>query len=341
MYVSAEVLQVLQDNTTPDAASGGRMVGEQKLKIRILEGTHKNEVLEIANYLSALHNVDAGQGSRIVVRVDTQTNGSYTASVYNYDRKGALYGLAAAFLLLLCLTGGRKGVMSMLGLFYTVICIVFFMLPMLLRGASPIWTAIIVCVLSTAVCFLLLDGINRKTVSAVAGTICGIILASFAASIAGTMASLNGYNMQEAESLLLQIGSDRIQIDGLLAAGIMISALGAVMDIAISISSSVYEIYQANPKVNFTGLFRSGINVGRDAMGTMANTLIFAFVGSALNMLVLIYSYGIPFSQLINTDLIGIEIMQGIAASLGVVLTVPLVTLISARLIIGEARSRI
>ena len=132
--------------------------------------------------------------------------------------------------------------------------------------------------------------------------------------------------------MLLQAGN-KIQIDSLLVAGIIISALGAVMDIAISISSSIYELHQANPKLGTGALLRSGMNIGRDAMGTMANTLILAFVGSSLNMLLLIYSYGIPFSQLINTDLIGVEIIQGIAASVGIVLTVPVVALIGSQII--------
>lgn len=335
-YVTAKVTQILKNDTSPDPASGGRILGEQQLRIQILQGPHKDEVMDIPNYLSALHNVYANQGSRIVVRVDTQTNGSYTASVYNYDRNGALFGLMAAFLLLLCIAGGKKGVKSMFGLLFTMACVIFIMLPMILSGASPVWSAILIALLTTAVCFILLDGINRKTVSAALGTVCGVVFAAVFAACASSAASLNGFNMQEAESLLLQIGSNKMQIDGLLVAGIIISALGAVMDISISIASSVYELHQLNPKLGPGTLFRSGMNIGRDAMGTMANTLILAFVGSSLNMMVLIYSYGIPFSQLINTDLIGIEIMQGIAANLGMILTVPLVAFISSRIISHE-----
>jgi uncharacterized membrane protein len=333
MYVRAKVTQMVKNDTSPDPATGGRVLGEQELRIQILEGTHKGENMNVENDLSALHNVDAHQGSRIVVRIDTQTNGSYTASVYNYDRTGVLFGLAAFFLLLLCIVGGRKGIQSIFGLLFTMACVVFLMLPMVLKGGSPVWSAILVAVLTTAVCFILLDGINGKTVSAALGTVVGVVFAGLFASLAGMAASMNGFNMQEAESLLLQAGKNRIQIDGLLVGGIIISALGAVMDIAISISSSLYELHQANPKFGSGELFRSAMNIGRDAMGTMANTLILAFVGSSLNTLVLIDSYGIPFSQLINTDLIGIEILQGIAGSIGIVLTVPAVAWIASQIV--------
>jgi len=332
LYVTAKVTQVIKDETSPDPASGGRILGQQQFRIEILQGSHKGENMEIPNYLSALHNVYARQGSRIVVRIDTQTNGSYSASVYNYDRAGALIGLIVCFLLLLCIIGGRKGIQSMFGLLFTIACVFFIMLPMILNGAPPVWSAILIAVLTISACFILLDGVNGKTISAFLGAVVGVVCAGIFASIAGAAASMSGFNMQEAESMLLQAGN-KIQIDSLLVAGIIISALGAVMDIAISISSSIYELHQANPKLGTGALLRSGMNIGRDAMGTMANTLILAFVGSSLNMLLLIYSYGIPFSQLINTDLIGVEIIQGIAASVGIVLTVPVVALIGSQII--------
>lgn len=212
------------------------------------------------------------------------------------------------------------------------------MLPLILGGFSPVRAALIISVLNASVCFTLLDGVNRKTVSAAIGTVCGVLCAAGVAAAAGGAASLNGFNMQEAESLLLQTGKCKIEIGGLFVAGIIISALGGVMDIAVSISSSVSELHRVNPKLGAKGLFRSGIRIGRDAMGTMATTLILAFVGSSLNTMVLIDSYGIPFAQLINTDLIGVEIVQGIAASLGIIVTVPLVTMISSRFLAREPR---
>jgi len=265
--------------------------------------------------------------------VDTQINGSYTASVYNYDRNVPLLSLAAIFLLTLCLIGGKKGIKSMLGLVFTLGSMIFLMLPMILSGISPILSAVLIAVLTTVVCFILLDGINRKTISAMLGTVCGVGCSAVFAELAGLAASLNGYNMQEAESLLLQADSHPVQVQGLLVAGIIISALGAAMDISISIASSVHEFHQLNPALRPTDLFRSGMNVGRDAMGTMANTLILAFFGSSLNLMILIFSYGIPFSQLINTDLIGVEIIQAVTANFGMILSIPLVALFSSRII--------
>ncbi|OCN00196.1 hypothetical protein A7X67_17450 [Clostridium sp. W14A] len=330
-FVSAKVLEISEDNTSTDPASGGRRVGEQQLKIQILQGPHKGEVMETPNYLSALHNVYAHQGSRIVVRIDTQKSGSYAASVYNYDRSAVLLGITSFFLLLLCVAGGKRGIRSMFGLLFTMSCVFFLLIPMILNAVSPVLAAVVIALLTSPVCFLLLAGWNGKAVSAMLGTAAGVAFSGLFSAAAGAAAGMNGFNMQEAESLLLQTGKSNIQIDGLLVAGIIVSSLGAVMDIAISIASAVSELHAASPKMEARKLFRSGLSIGRDAMGTMANTLILAFTGSSLNMLVLIGSYGIPFSQLISTDLIGVELLQSIAGCIGIILTVPLVALISSR----------
>ena len=142
--------------------------------------------------------------------------------------------------------------------------------------------------------------------------------------------------MPEAENLILY-GADRgLKISGLLVCGVLISALGAVMDVALGIASSVWELREQNPALSAKELFGSGMHIGRDAMGTMANTLILAFAGSSLNMLLLVQTYDIPFIQLINTDYICIEVIQSIAGAMGILLTVPIVAFISAALMAGR-----
>ena len=129
---------------------------------------------------------------------------------------------------------------------------------------------------------------------------------------------------------MLRASDQGLHISSLLVCGILIAALGAVMDVAMSIASSCHELHALNPELTTRQLFRSGMNIGRDAMGTMANTLILAFAGSALNMLILFQAYDYPFLQIINSDMMSIEILQGIAGSIGIILTVPLVAFISA-----------
>ena len=130
--------------------------------------------------------------------------------------------------------------------------------------------------------------------------------------------------MSEAENLLLYGAEKGLTISGLLVCGVLIAALGAVMDVAMSIASAVWELRENSPQLTRRALFRSGMNIGRDAMGTMANTLILAFAGSSLNLLILVQVYDIPFLQLINTDFICVEVLQSVAGSMGILLTVPL-----------------
>ncbi len=141
---------------------------------------------------------------------------------------------------------------------------------------------------------------------------------------------MHGFNMQAAENLILYGADKGLRDSGRLVCGVLISALGAVMDVALGIVSSMWEVKTQNPGLKARELFRSGMHVGRDAMGTMANTLILAFAGSSLNMMILVQTYEIPFLQLVNTDYICLEILQSVAGSLGILLTVPLVALISA-----------
>ena len=335
VYASAEVTAVLADNAQEDHQNAeGRRVGDQELEIRILSGDHKGEIMTVTNYMSALFNVDVDQGDRIIVRIMTDEDGSYYASVFNYDRGIVLGVFLLIFFALLAVLGGKKGVGALAGLLLTLGCIWFILIPCLIRGVPAVPVTIGVSAVSAAAGLIFLNGYSKKTLCAVCGCVGGVLAAGIAAAAVGTLSPMNGFNMQEAENLILY-GADRgLKISGLLVCGVLISALGAVMDVSLGIASSVWEMREQNPEASAGSLFRSGMQIGRDAMGTMANTLILAFAGSSLNMLILVQTYDIPFQQLINTDSIALEVVQSVAGSFGILLTVPLVAFISARLMV-------
>lgn len=329
-YDKGVVEKVLSDNTQVDSATEGVRRGSQVIQVRIVNGPYKGQVVTMDNYLSAQFNVYAKEGTKIMVRVTIYEEGP-NFSVYNYDRSLLLYGFIGLFVVLLCVIGGKKGFSALLSLILTLLVVAKILLPLLLKGFPTLPTTIGVIAFSTIVGFILIDGINAKTSSAIIGTITGVVLAGLLAHLAGIFGHINGYQMDEAESLFLIAGSGSgIKITNLLTAGILIASLGAIMDVAMSIASSLHELQEVNASLTRKQLFRSGMNIGKDAMGTMANTLILAFTGASLNLLLMIYSYGIPYTQLINTDSIAIEIIRGIAGSIGIVLTVPIVAFISA-----------
>ena len=295
-------------------------------------------MLPLTNYLSALFNVDVQEGDRVIVRLITQEDGSYYATMFNYDRGFVMGGALLIFCAVLVFLGGKKGLRALLGLVFTLLCLWCLLLPGLVRGLPAIPLTIGIVAVTAVASLVLLDGLTRKCLCASLGCVCGVSVAGLFAWVAGMITPLNGFNMTEAENLMLYGSEYGLTIQGLLVCGVLVAALGAVMDVAMSIASSVWELREQNPTLSAHALFRSGMNIGRDAMGTMANTLILAFAGSSFNMLLLIQVYDIPFLQLVNTDFLCIEVLQSVAGSLGILLTVPLVAGISAYLMSRPSR---
>ena len=144
------------------------------------------------------------------------------------------------------------------------------------------------------------------------------------ALIAGSLSNLNGYNMSDAESMIYIANSSKLHVSDILYAGILISSLGAVMDVSVSIVAAITEIHEKAPDLKAKELFMSGMHVGHDMMGTMSNTLILAYTGSATGTLLTIYSYEMPFLQIMGYKSIITEIVCGLCGTIGVILTVPI-----------------
>lgn len=338
-FAKAEVSEVLKENVIKDNENAeGRYVGSQELEIRITSGDHKNEIMTLTNYLSALYNVHVQKGDKIIVRIMENDQGSYYASMYNYNRGFVMGIFILVFFSLLILLGGKKGIGALAGLLFTLSCIWFILIPAVIQGMNAIGMTIVIIAVTTTGSLIMLNGFSKKTYCAILGCIGGVIIAGLCAVIVSYLTPMNGFNMSEAENLLLYGADKGLKISGLLVCSVLISALGAVMDVSLGIASSIWELHIQNQELPKKELFISGMRIGRDAMGTMANTLILAFAGSALNMLILIQTYEIPFIQLINTDYICLEIIQSIASSMGILLTVPLVAMISVNLMTHQTQ---
>ena len=186
----------------------------------------------------------------------------------------------------------------------------------------------IVCALSSAFTIFVVSGRNRKTITAILGTVGGVLSAALIALLIGQWAKLTGLGNEEAQLLAYVPQFRQLDYKGLLFAGIIIGALGAVMDVAMSIASSMSEIEQIHPKISNKELFKSGMNVGRDIMGSMSNTLILAYVGSSIQVLLLFYSFNVSTYAIINMDHMASEIIRAMAGSIGLVLAIPITALI-------------
>ena len=312
------VTQILQDNLQPD----GSRVGEQRVVVRMTTGVRAGQELETTSSSGFLFGAGCTVGMRVIVMQSVAGDATVT-SVYSRDREWVLYAFAAAYLLVLCLVGGKQGVKGALGLVFTFFCILFVYLPLVYRGWSPFWVAVLICVVTTLVTMYLIGGPTKKTLVATGGTVAGVIIAGIAATVFSLATGITGWNVSDIESLLTLASTSGVQVGGLLFSGLLISSLGAVMDVAMSIGSAIAELHAQNPAISRRDLFKAGMHVGRDMMGTDSNTLILAFAGGSVSMLVLDYAYALPYQQIINSNNIGIAIMQGLSGSFGIVLAVP------------------
>ena len=321
------VTEILQDNLQPN----GTRVGEQRVLVRLTTGVRAGQELETTSASGYLFGAGCTVGMRVIV-LQSVAGDSTITSIYSQDREWVIYAFAAAYLVVLCLVGGKQGVKGALGLVFTFFCIIFVYLPLVYRGLSPFWVSVFICVITTLVTMYLIGGPTRKTLVATGGTVAGVVIAGISATIFSMATGITGWNVSDIESLLTLASTSGVQVGGLLFSGLLISSLGAVMDVAMSIGSAIAEIHAQNPALSRGELFKAGMHVGRDMMGTDSNTLILAFAGGSVSMLVLDYAYDLPWLQIINSNNIGIAIMQGLSGSFGIVLAVPVTVALAVAL---------
>ena len=316
------VEEVLEEDLSPDPVVQGRFRGTQKLRVKILDGKYKDTEFEVYNTLSSLHSNFAYKGLKAVFTL-RESGGKTAVWLYNLKRDSHVFALLGLFFAALILLGRGQGLKSALGLVFTCVLIVTVLIPALFAGFPPVPVSIGLVSIMTIVSFILISGFTRKTYTAIAGTVSGITIAGIISAIVSYSAQLSGVNMEGGEQLLNLAPDYNLKLDGLLFTSILIASLGAVMDVSMSIASSMQEMLAVNPRLSKKELFRSGLTVGKDITGTMSNTLILAFAGSSLPLVMMIWGYSMSFTQFINIPRIVIEVMHGISGSIGIIAAVP------------------
>lgn len=326
MYENASVVQILSDSTQNDPISENHFRGSQNLIVLIKTGPYAGTQMMADNTVGPIYGQPYQVNDRVTVGISTYEDGTVRCYVYEYDRTPGLILLAALFILVTIAVGGKVGAKSLLGLVMTVVALIYILIPLLLHGWPTIPTTFLVAALVSVGSFIILGGIDKKTVCACLGTLAGIAFATILGLIAQNILRIDGYRQEYAEALLQlrQTGESRVGISGLITAGVIISALGAVMDVAMSISSSLQELAKVGHNLSAWSLMKSGMNIGRDMVGTMTNTLILAILGSGLTLIIYIYSLGLQPWQLLSSPYISLELISAVASSIGVILSVPL-----------------
>lgn len=331
-YETAVVTQILSDNTSLDETAENAWRGEQKLLVEITSGKYEGETFLVDNAVGILTDYGPVEvGDRVVVHISTYSDGSTMTTVYTPNRSGMIFLIVGLFVLVTVLVGGKTGAKSILGLVLTIAVLICVYLPLLAKGWPPISTAFLLCSAVCIACFLILGGFSRKVVCACLGTIAGMALAMIFGILAQRLLQINGYQGEYADALYNErITGTPYRIRGLIVAGVIISSLGAVMDVAMSISSALKELKAVNPELTGKELWKSGMNIGRDMVGTMTNTLILAILGSSLMLILYIYSMNLGWNQFISSSFMAIEVVSSIASAMGVILAVPLTTFAGA-----------
>lgn len=270
-------------------------------------------------------------GNQVFLQPVVDETGVKTGEFLDYDRSWGLIVIIALFAVSLCLIGGIKGFRSLVALIVTCLGLALIFIPMVRSGSSPVSAALLVCTIVTIATLLIITGWNMKTVASLLGILVGVLTSGILVAIMQSGMKLTGLIDSEAIRLTQIPGMEQLNMNGLMFAAILIGALGAAMDVAVSLASALEEL---SLKSSLSGLelARSGMKIGRDMMGTMSNTLVLAYVGGSLHLVMLLAADLSQFSYLISWELLSTEILRAIAGSIGLFVIVPSTSFISALL---------
>lgn len=309
-------------------------------RAKVLSGYLKGEVISATQTIDQFVLTNAKEVSVgdtvLLLLTDLET---YEWHFMEYVRSDKLIILAACFVIALLIFGRRKGFNTILSLAYTCGSIFLVFIPSILTGKNIyVWTSLI-CIYSVLSTYLIVNGFTKKTAAAIVGCLCGILLTSLLTIFMDKVLALTGIIDEDSVYLTYLPTEKPINLRAIIFAGIQIGALGAIMDVAMSIASSLWEVREESTSPSFKSLFRSGLNIGKDVLGTMANTLILAYIGSSLAVVLLLSVYSSSVLYLFNREMIVVEVLQALVGSFGLLFTMPFTSFVSALLYTGRKDS--
>lgn len=327
----AQVLEIEYDDTAEKRnVSLEADIRYQHLKIEILDGNHKGETMTIRH---TIERIMPGYyifkaGDKLLIRA-TEDNGKIeTVKIQEKVRDTQVYLIVGLFVALLLIIGGIKGLKTLVSLVIAVAMIFFGYIPLIIKGVSPILASLGISIPVVIITLIIISGKNIKTFVAIIGTSLGVIISGILAFIFGNFAHLTGLADDSSISLAYIPQFRNLDYKGILFGTILIGAIGAIMDVAISIASALYEINDLDKNISKKNMIISGMNIGKDMMGSMSNTLILAYVGTTLHLIILFIVYRIRFTEIINLDSIATEIIRAMAGSIGLIITIPVTVVI-------------
>lgn len=332
--LQGEIVQI----TDRTKASNGENVG---MKVEISRGDRKGEtvyaVLPISEY--TLSNLDeATEGDEVILYTNGDENINADWMVAGFERFTAILCLGIIFVLLILVFGQSKGVKTIVSLVFTCLAVFCVMLPAIVNGQNIYVWSIVTCLYMIVMTMLFVNGITKKSFVAGMGCAAGVLVAGVITLIMNNVMKMSGFTDSDS-TLIYQLNDEPLDLTALIFAAIIVGAVGAIMDVAMDIASSLNELSETVPDITAKKLIKSGFNIGRDIMGTMANTLVLAYIGSSLCCVILLYAYSSSLLDLFNMEMIAMELLQALAGSIGMLLSIPLTTFISAYVYLGGAKN--
>ncbi|MCL6590038.1 MAG: YibE/F family protein [Firmicutes bacterium] len=310
-------------------------VDKYQFKVRIYSGGFRGrEIIAGHNEVdNPVFNIKIAPKDRVSLVLTVKDGRIQEAYIVDLIRENQVYLLLILFIVLLLACGWRKGAKALCGLILTLVLIWGVLLPGFLRGYHPILLTVAVATISAAITILVIGGITLKSWIAVLGTLGGVSVSGGLALLAGKAAHLTGFGTEEAAMLLYIPQKIQLDMQGLLFAGIIIGALGAAMDVSISMAAAMEEVKRVCPSLNPRQLIRSGMNVGRDIMGAQASTLILAYTGSSVQLILIFMAYNDSLLKIINLDVVASEIIRALSGSIGMIMVIPITAIIAGFLL--------
>lgn len=326
-----EIISV-EEQTEAIGDSATVIVKDITFKAEILTGDLKGEIVEgVQNFNSYFKTAskEVEIDDKVILYQVADDQESINWIFGEYSRTDALIILGIVFMVLLILLGNLKGLQTLLSISFTILAVFFVFIPAILSGYNIYLWTIIICLFVTLMSLTIVSGINLKTLAAAIGCISGIALSAVLVLIMDRFLMLTGVVDEDSIYLLLLNPESPINLKAIVFGAIVIGAMGALLDVSMSIASALYEIKEKYAANTFKQIFSSGMTIGRDTIGTMSNTLVLAYIGSSLSIVLLLIAYNPSLLDLMNKEMVVVEILQAIIGSLGILLTVPLTALAS------------
>ncbi|MEK7116160.1 MAG: YibE/F family protein, partial [Patescibacteria group bacterium] len=325
-YERAIVLSVAR--TTATTTHGAQQL--QSYEIQFLSGPFTKKTRTISSDIATNpYHLDPRTGDTVLIFLQPNPAGTEPLMfLEGFDRRAAVYWLLALWIFTMVLLAGWQGLKITFSILLSILLIGWIVIPSFLHGVNPVPIALGLTVLLTGISAIFTVGWNKKSFVTIVGTLGGALVAYAIASLFSGPMHLSG--LASDEDRLFFDKNPLLNPQGLLFAGIIIASMGVVEDVAVSIASGVMEVRRANPRLRFKNLFHSGMVVGRDHMGALANTLVFAYVGASLSTLLLYSQHGGSWAKFINFDIVINEIIRSLAGTIGLVFTVPITALLAA-----------